>query len=485
MLLARPALVRSPAASRASRPAAACESCPAALPSAHRPALQPAPSCPAALCALLPCPQRAPLPCSLRRTLPCPALPSCAAQAKPHRPARAVLLNLSRAALLNPSRAALPHSPALPSRPPATTATAARAFAAGGGGAAGSAGGAGEAAALGSGESAAAPSASEFAAPFGAHESADTLGASASTATAPASTEALHTFTLDSGASRCFFRDCTTVTPLAALVLVSLADPTGDPPGSDLYTLTTESAQVAESGQVAASSRVSASGQIEASCSCRILSHQTLLWHHRLGHPSLPRLHSMHSRLLVSGLPSAPLSLLRVSSNHCSSVDSHMDVWGPAPVGGMDRERYFLLVVDDYTCNTTVFPLRRKADVNGVLIPWIRATHHQLRERFQRDLPILRLHSNKGGCSYLHDPCAPHFLWPFAIRYAAHHLNLWPRVSEPETLPTLRWTGKVGDASGFRDVTFDESVCFYRLHPHASHPVPLAPLFQVPVPPPP
>ncbi|CAI7892577.1 unnamed protein product [Closterium sp. NIES-53] len=45
---------------------------------------------------------------------------------------------------------------------------------------------------------------------------------------------------------------------------------------------------------------------------------------------------------------------------------------------------------------------------------------------------------------------APHFLWSFAVRYAAHQLNLWPRVSLPETSPTLRWTGKVGDASVFR-----------------------------------
>ncbi|CAI5459137.1 unnamed protein product [Closterium sp. Yama58-4] len=45
---------------------------------------------------------------------------------------------------------------------------------------------------------------------------------------------------------------------------------------------------------------------------------------------------------------------------------------------------------------------------------------------------------------------APHFLWSFAVRYAAHQLNLWPRVSLPETSPTLRWTGKVGDASRFR-----------------------------------
>ncbi|CAI7853460.1 unnamed protein product [Closterium sp. NIES-53] len=70
----------------------------------------------------------------------------------------------------------------------------------------------------------------------------------------------------------------------------------------------------------------------------------------------------------------------------------------------------------------------------------------------------------------------PHFLWPFAVRYAAHQLNLWPRVSFPETSPALRWTGEVGHASVFRfyhptsrrvfhsqDVTFDESVPLY--HP--------------------
>ncbi|CAI7743938.1 unnamed protein product [Closterium sp. NIES-53] len=45
---------------------------------------------------------------------------------------------------------------------------------------------------------------------------------------------------------------------------------------------------------------------------------------------------------------------------------------------------------------------------------------------------------------------APHFLWSFAVRYAVHQRNLWPRVSLPETSPTLRWTGKVGDALVFR-----------------------------------
>ncbi|CAI7865667.1 unnamed protein product [Closterium sp. NIES-53] len=252
------------------------------------------------------------------------------------------------------------------------------------------------AAALGASESAAAPGASERAAALGvsepaaapgASESAAPLGAHGSTATGPASAEALHTFTLGSGASHCFFRDCTTLTPLAAPVPVSLADPTRGPvvarasiflpcpavpsgslsglhlptfstnlvrntaipdvwvdsfihgghrvaiytcsrtgrhlatftrrSGSGLYTLTTASAQVVESGQVAASSKLSVSGQLAAVCLCRVLSHQTLLWHHRLGYPSLPRLRRMHSRLLVSGLPRSLPSLPRSPAPPC------------------------------------------------------------------------------------------------------------------------------------------------------------------------
>ncbi|CAI7786868.1 unnamed protein product [Closterium sp. NIES-53] len=41
--------------------------------------------------------------------------------------------------------------------------------------------------------------------------------------------EALNTFTLESGVSRCFFRDCTTVTPLTAPTSVTLADPFSGP----------------------------------------------------------------------------------------------------------------------------------------------------------------------------------------------------------------------------------------------------------------
>ncbi|CAI6000511.1 unnamed protein product [Closterium sp. NIES-65] len=55
------------------------------------------------------------------------------------------------------------------------------------------------------------------------------LGACASAPPGTEYTAALHTFTMDSGASRCFFRDRTVLEPLARPVAVSLADPSGGP----------------------------------------------------------------------------------------------------------------------------------------------------------------------------------------------------------------------------------------------------------------
>ncbi|CAI7825308.1 unnamed protein product, partial [Closterium sp. NIES-53] len=74
----------------------------------------------------------------------------------------------------------------------------------------------------------------------------------------------------------------------------------------------------------------------------------------------------------------------------------HMDVWGPARVRGQGHECYFLLV-HDYSRYTTVFPLRSKGEVTEVLIDWIRGARRQLSESFSSDLPVLRLHSDRGG----------------------------------------------------------------------------------------
>ncbi|CAI5957354.1 unnamed protein product [Closterium sp. NIES-64] len=373
-------------------------------------------------------------------------------------------------------------------------------------------------------------------------------------------------------------------------------------PGSSLYTLTTESPPVTASGQVAASGQVfaaaSKSGPESAPCSCRLLSHETLLRHHRLGHPSLLRLRGMASRVLVSGLPRSlppippglrPTCVPCVEGRQRAAPYSsqfppteaplqtlHMYVWGPARVRGHGHERYFLLVVDEFSRYTTVFPLRSKGDVTKVLIDWIRTARLQLRQSFGSDFLVLRLHSDRGGefssgllraycrargirqtftlpdspqqngiaerrigmvmdvarTSMMH-AAAPHFLWPFAVRYAAHQINLHPGVSMLETSPAFLWTGKVGNASAFRVwgsrafvrdlsadklspraapcfflgfppdapgwqfyhptsrrvlssqvVTFDESVPYYRLFPYRTPSLPPPPLFLVPGPPP-
>ncbi|CAI7861119.1 unnamed protein product, partial [Closterium sp. NIES-53] len=251
-----------------------------------------------------------------------------------------------------------------------------------------------EAAALGAGETAA----------LGASVSA-TPGTGESASSGTMSAQVFHTFTLDSGASRSFFRDRTTLTPLSRPVAVSVADPFGGPVLASFSTVLT--CPAAPSGSlsglylpsfstklVAALSQVfaaaSGSGPESAPCSCRLLSHQTLLWHHRLGHPSLPRLRGMASRVLVSGLPRslpplppgpAPTCVPCVKGRQRTAPHSsefppteaplqtlHMDVWGPARIRGQGHERYFLLVVDDYSrvtprsspCAARVMSLRQR-----------------------------------------------------------------------------------------------------------------------------
>ncbi|CAI7844550.1 unnamed protein product [Closterium sp. NIES-53] len=165
----------------------------------------------------------------------------------------------------------------------------------------------------------------------------------------------------------------------------------------------------------------------------------------------------------------------------------HLDVWGPTPVLGPCQERYFLIVVDDYSRYTTLFPLQQKAGVPTVLEPWL------LARGGVQGLYGLRLHSDRGGefsSTCLETLCqgrgiiqyytlldspqqngvaerriglvvevartsichagAPQFLWPQAVRYAAHQLNLWPSDAWPRVMPIFLWTGFPGVAADYR-----------------------------------
>ncbi|CAI7808686.1 unnamed protein product [Closterium sp. NIES-53] len=196
-----------------------------------------------------------------------------------------------------------------------------------------------------------------------------------------------------------------------------------------------------------------------------------------------------------------------------------MDVCGPARVSGQSRERYFLLVVDNYTRYTTVFPLRSKDQVVDVLIPWIRTVRLQLRERFGQDLPVLRLHSDRGGqfsSNLLIEFCRGEgILESFTLPDSPQQNGIAERriglvmkgshafVRNPfaDKLSARAiaciFLGFVLDTPGWQfyhptsrrilpsqDVTFDESVPFYRLFPYRSAPLPPPPLFLAPGPPP-
>ncbi|CAI7854609.1 unnamed protein product [Closterium sp. NIES-53] len=216
----------------------------------------------------------------------------------------------------------------------------------------------------------------------------------------------------------------------------------------------------------------------DSDCSCRSLSHPTILLHHRLGHPNFATLRSSVSSGLLHGLPSslpplpkspAPPCTVCVQSKlkqqpHRSSPSAaaqpldlvHMDLWGPNPSPTRQGHRYLLVLVDDHSRYSSVSLLRTKADASAAIIAWLeRANTH-----FGR--PVRRLHSHGGGeflnnqvSSYcqsrgiLQTPSlTPHSRT--ALLHAALLTNLYPHPLLPSTTPTELWTKDKCDVSSLR-----------------------------------
>ncbi|CAI7921586.1 unnamed protein product, partial [Closterium sp. NIES-54] len=249
--------------------------------------------------------------------------------------------------------------------------------------------------------------------------------------TAPA--QALHTFTLDSGTSHCFFRDSTTLTRLPAPVSIRMADPSGGPvvarssivlpcpavpsgslSGLHLPSFSTNLVSTAAL-QDAMVTTTNPGGQHVSICTCTRTGRHLATFTSRPG-SSMYTLATEPLQVAASAQVSpspAALACPTLPSLRRGAADAaphssfppttaplqtlHMVVWSPACVSGQSRERYFLLVVNHYTRYTTVFPLRSKGQVLDVLIPWIRTVCLQLRKRFGQDLSVLCLHSDRGG----------------------------------------------------------------------------------------
>ncbi|CAI7923166.1 unnamed protein product [Closterium sp. NIES-53] len=326
-------------------------------------------------------------------------------------------------------------------------------------------------------------------------------------------------FTLNSGASSCFFCDCTDLTPLRTPVSVALADSTAGPvvarssttlpcPAAPSRFLTgyynpSFSRNLVGGSHLHDLGVVTTFPLVEPIAYCTIgVTGAPLATFHREPGSGLYSLHtrSHHSGQVRSGLPEslAPLPRSPVplctpcvegrqrAAPHSSSFPPttaplqtlHLDIWGPSP----------------------------KADVPTVLEPWL-----LVRGGAQGQCG-LRLHSDRSARTFMCHAGAPKFLWPQAVRYATHQLNLWPSDARPRgSLAHVRAPGAnklsprthacvfLGfplDGFGWvfydpvtyqffasQDVTFDESVCYYRSCPHRGTEVFPPPLFLILEPP--
>ncbi|CAI7746901.1 unnamed protein product, partial [Closterium sp. NIES-54] len=334
------------------------------------------------------------------------------------------------------------------------------------------------------------------------------LGASESTLPGTAPAEALHTFTLDSGASRCFFRDSTTLIPLSAPVPVRLADSSGGPvlarsstvlpcpavpsgslSGLYLPSFSTNLVSIAAL-QDAMVTTTTPGGHRVSICTCTRTGRHLAMFTRRPGS-------SLYTLATEPPLVAAPAQ-----------------VYGPvAPPSSIASCRTRL------SCGTTTLvipPCHAFVVCTPTSLSLVFPVRLQLYERFRQDLPVLRLHSNRGGefsSDLLRDFCrgegilqsftlpaspqqngiaerriglvmevartsmihaaAPHFCGH--LRSGTLHISL---TSGPFYHPTSR---RVFPS---HDVTFDESVPLYRLFPYRSAPPPPPPLFLAPGPPP-
>lgn len=131
-----------------------------------------------------------------------------------------------------------------------------------------------------------------------------------------------------------------------------------------------------------------------------------MIWHQKLDHPSF----SLFSALIKQqGLPVSKSHVINCSfcnmaakshklqfpkSETFSTVPFqllHMDVWGPSPIPSHKGYRYYLLIVDDFSRFTWLFPLHYKSEVKHVVAQFKAYVNTQFH------MTIQTLRSDNGG----------------------------------------------------------------------------------------
>ncbi|KAI0510738.1 hypothetical protein KFK09_011347 [Dendrobium nobile] len=120
-------------------------------------------------------------------------------------------------------------------------------------------------------------------------------------------------------------------------------------------------------------------------------------WHERLGHP--------HRSILTTISHNNPSLHIKFHSSNCSSCNSykshklvfptsvhktctplallHSDVWGPSLAPSHQGLRYYLLIIDDYSRFSWIFPFTFKSDVSKIFINFITFIERQTSRNVQ------------------------------------------------------------------------------------------------------
>ncbi|CAI7817193.1 unnamed protein product [Closterium sp. NIES-54] len=291
------------------------------------------------------------------------------------------------------------------------------------------------------------------------------LGASESALPGTAPAEALHTFMLDSGASRCFFRDSTPLTPLSAPVPDRLADPSR--------------------GQVLAHS--------STVLSCTAVPSGSLSGLH------LP-LFSMNlvstAALQDAIVTTATSGGQRVSLCTCTRTGRHLATLTRRSVLLQLRERFrqdlrVLRLHSDGGGEFSSDLLRKFCRGEGILQSFTLPASLQQNGIAERRIGLVM----EVACTPMIHAAAPHFVWPFAV-WSGALVSLFAIFPSSRAIPCV-FLGFPPNAPGWKfyqptsccvlssqDVKFDESDPLYHLFPCRTTPLPPLLLFLAPGPPP-
>ncbi|KAL2225539.1 UNVERIFIED_CONTAM: Retrovirus-related Pol polyprotein from transposon TNT 1-94 [Sesamum indicum] len=234
-------------------------------------------------------------------------------------------------------------------------------------------------------------------------------------------------------------------------------------------------------------------------------NNKTTLWHKRLGYISMKGLEFLKKDGILSDkidkldfcdecvmgkhhrvhFPASPSP--NPSMSTCILDYVHADVWGPSNVPTYGGNRYFLSIIDNYSCKVFVFLMNHKSDVFDKFEKW----KILVENRTSKKLKSLRTDNGLEFCNqHFSEMCdrfgikkhkinpytpqqngvaermnrtllekvrcllissgLPKPFWGEAVLTAAHLINMSPSVPLSGKTPEFMWNGKLPDLSPLR-----------------------------------